>query len=94
MLPDATNKDVIDPKTFRLKQERRNTFVLTGNLEIYRNFGQSDTVKLKTISLMTSKWNNSVLFGDRSNLNTTNEPLLETISCFIRRQFQYVKLQR
>lgn len=44
VIPQLTDRNIIDPRTLRLKQVRRNTFVLTGTTISKRNFGPSDKV--------------------------------------------------
>lgn len=52
MIPELLNRDAVDPGTLRLKQERRNTFVISGTFEAKRNFGSKDTVIEQTIIFM------------------------------------------
>lgn len=44
VMPSITNKDIVDPKTLRLKQPTRNSFVISGDFELKHNFGSEDMV--------------------------------------------------
>lgn len=48
VLPSLTDKDTIDPKTLRLKQSHRNSFVISGDFEIKQNFAKDDKVCLNS----------------------------------------------
>ena len=41
-----TGKDFFDPGTLRIKRKARNNFVLSGNFEIFKNFGDETLVKI------------------------------------------------